>query len=141
MRTNICKDCTQEFELKPEEKKITALLCPDCKEKRADASPPAPVMTHDAAMVAAKILLGENSAIWENGDRKCIGLPATMYTSVQRSNWRKYIHNGNVRWASGTTWEAALKSASESNWKKYTNTGYVRSVARTNLRTRAEERG
>ena len=130
MRTNICKDCTQEFELKPEEKKITALLCPECKEKRVDAAPPALAMTHDAAMLAAKILLGENAAVWENGDRKCIGLPATTYTSTQRSNWRKYIENGNVRWGSGTTYEAALESAASSNWKKYTDKGKVGSGIR-----------
>ena len=85
----------------------------------------APAMTHDAAMVAAKILLGENAAVWENGDRKCIGLPAAMYSSTQRSNWKKYIENGNVRWGSATTYEAALESVGSSNWKKYTDSGKV----------------
>ncbi len=36
MRTNICRGCENEFELKPEEKKTTALLCPDCKAQLAD---------------------------------------------------------------------------------------------------------
>jgi hypothetical protein len=36
MRTNICADCTNEFDLKSNETKISAKYCPDCKAERTD---------------------------------------------------------------------------------------------------------
>lgn len=36
-RTNTCRDCNQLFDLKPNESKITAPLCPECVEAKTAA--------------------------------------------------------------------------------------------------------
>ena len=77
MRTNIRRGCENEFELKPEEKKATALLCPDCKAQLADRfyttveAPVERLRDMDAATTAAKALVDEDAVVYMKGDTCC----------------------------------------------------------------------
>ena len=57
-------------------------------------------------------LMGDHGVVWLENDTYCIGVPTAQYLKKDLTNWKKFISNGNVRWASNVNFEAALKYAS-----------------------------
>ena len=65
------------------------------------------------ALKDAKKLYGENAIVWEDGDLKCVGTDASIYSrkTLNSSSWKRFTFDGKVRWGSALTWEDAVKSA------------------------------
>jgi hypothetical protein len=59
-------------------------------------------------------LMGDHGVVWLENDKYCIGVPTAQYLKKDLTNWKKFISNGNVRWASNVNFEAALKCAGSS---------------------------
>jgi hypothetical protein len=55
--------------------------------------------------------MGDHGVVWLENDKYCIGVPTAQYLEKDLTNWKKFISNGNVRWASNVNFEAALKYA------------------------------